>query len=114
VHAAKNDFGVHAVNDAGRPEPLQTEPPRHFLKQAEAGMPVALICRKGGFSDATFYKWRSKFGSMTVPRHQFISNGTSHRVMQTFLSRLDRARVAALASALVNPLAHAARVSPGL
>jgi len=35
-----------------------------FLKQAEAGMPVADVCRKGGFSDATFYKWRSKFGGM--------------------------------------------------
>ena len=37
-----------------------------FLRQAEAetGMPVAEICRKGGFSDATFYKWRSKFGGM--------------------------------------------------
>ena len=35
-----------------------------FLKLAEAGMPVAEICRKGGFSDATFYKWRSKFGGM--------------------------------------------------
>ena len=35
-----------------------------FLKQAEVGMPVAEICRKGGFSDATFYKWRSKFGGM--------------------------------------------------
>ncbi|WP_404947955.1 IS3 family transposase [Rubrivivax sp. JA1026] len=35
-----------------------------FLKQAEAGMAVAEICRRGGFSDATFYKWRSKFGGM--------------------------------------------------
>ena len=35
-----------------------------FLKQAEAGMPVVEICRKGGFSDATFYKWRAKFGGM--------------------------------------------------
>lgn len=35
-----------------------------FLKQAEAGMAVAEICRKGGFSDATFYKWRAKFGGM--------------------------------------------------
>ena len=35
-----------------------------FLKQAEAGMAVAEICSKGGFSDATFYKWRSKFGGM--------------------------------------------------
>lgn len=38
-----------------------------FLKQAEAGMAVAELCRKGGFSDATFYKWRSKFGGMEVP-----------------------------------------------
>ena len=27
-------------------------------------MAVAQICRKGGFSDATFYKWRAKFGGM--------------------------------------------------
>ena len=38
-----------------------------FLKQAEAGVPVKELCRKGGFSDATFYKWRSKFGGMEVP-----------------------------------------------
>ena len=33
-----------------------------FLKQAEAGMPIKELCRNGGFSDATFYKWRAKFG----------------------------------------------------
>jgi putative transposase len=38
-----------------------------FLKQAEAGLPVKDLCRKGGFSEATFYKWRSKFGGMEVP-----------------------------------------------
>lgn len=37
-----------------------------FLKQAEAGMPIKELCRKGGFSDATFYKWRTKFGGMDV------------------------------------------------
>ena len=37
-----------------------------FLKQADAGMPVKELCRKGGCSDATFYKWRSKFGGMDV------------------------------------------------
>ncbi len=37
-----------------------------FLKQSEAGMPVKELCRKGGFSDATFYKWRAKFGGMDV------------------------------------------------
>ncbi len=35
-----------------------------FLKQAEAGLAVAEICRQGGFSDATFYKWRAKFGGI--------------------------------------------------
>lgn len=35
-----------------------------FLKQAEAGMSIKELCRQGGFSDATFYKWRAKFGGM--------------------------------------------------
>ncbi len=37
-----------------------------FLREAEAGIPIKDLCRKGGFSDATFYKWRSKFGGMDV------------------------------------------------
>ena len=35
-----------------------------FLKQAEVGMPLKELCRTGGFSDATFYKWRAKYGGM--------------------------------------------------
>jgi putative transposase len=37
-----------------------------FLKQAEAGVPIADLCRKNGFSQATFYKWRNQFGGMDV------------------------------------------------
>jgi putative transposase len=37
------------------------------LKEAEAGVPVKELCRKHGFSDASFYTWRSKFGGMDVP-----------------------------------------------
>jgi putative transposase len=37
-----------------------------FLRQVEAGMPVKDLCRKHGFSDASFYKWRAKFGGMDV------------------------------------------------
>jgi putative transposase len=37
-----------------------------FLKAAEAGTPIAELCRKHGFSDASFYGWRKKFGGMTV------------------------------------------------
>lgn len=35
-----------------------------ILKQAEAGMAVAFLCRQHGISDATFYKWRSKYGGL--------------------------------------------------
>ena len=37
-----------------------------ILKQAEAGMTVAALCRQHGMSDATFYKWRSKYGGLDV------------------------------------------------
>ncbi|WP_224972471.1 transposase, partial [Pseudomonas aeruginosa] len=30
-----------------------------FLKQAEAGVPVKKLCRRHGFSDASFYTWRA-------------------------------------------------------
>ena len=35
-----------------------------FLKQAEGGMAVAELCRRHGFSDASFYKWRAKYGGL--------------------------------------------------
>jgi len=35
-----------------------------FIRQADAGVNVADLCRKEGFSTATFYKWRAKFGGM--------------------------------------------------
>lgn len=35
-----------------------------ILKQNERGTPVAELCREHGMSDATFYKWRAKFGGM--------------------------------------------------
>ncbi|MET4674951.1 putative transposase [Luteibacter sp. PvP120] len=38
-----------------------------FLREVEAGMPVKDLCRKHGFSEASYYLWRSKFGGMSVP-----------------------------------------------
>ena len=37
-----------------------------ILKEHQAGLSAADLCRKYGISDATFYKWRSKFGGMDV------------------------------------------------
>jgi putative transposase len=36
------------------------------LKEHQAGLPVADLCRKHGISDATFYGWRSRYGGMEV------------------------------------------------
>ena len=35
-----------------------------ILKQADAGMPVAELCRQHQISSALFYRWRAKYGGM--------------------------------------------------
>lgn len=37
-----------------------------ILKEQEAGMPTAEVCRKHGISSASFYKYKAKFGGMEV------------------------------------------------
>ena len=37
-----------------------------ILKEQEAGVPVAELCRKHGVSDASVYKWKAKYGGMDV------------------------------------------------
>jgi putative transposase len=37
-----------------------------FLREADRGMAVKELCRKHGFSEASYYLWRSKFGGMDV------------------------------------------------
>lgn len=37
-----------------------------ILKEHQAGLSATDLCRRHGISDATFYKWRSKYGGMEV------------------------------------------------
>ena len=37
-----------------------------ILKEHEAGISAKELCRKHGMSDASFYKWKAKFGGMEV------------------------------------------------
>jgi putative transposase len=55
-----------------------------FLRQAEAGIPIKEVCRNGGFSDVTFYKWRSKFGGMEASEAQRL------RELETENAKLKR------------------------
>ena len=36
------------------------------LREHDAGVKTAELCRKHGISDATFYNWKAKFGGMAV------------------------------------------------
>ena len=65
-----------------------------FIKQAEAGMPIKELCRKGGFSDATFYKcepssaaWMSRTpgGCVSWRARTASSNGCWPRPIWTFM-----------------------------
>ena len=37
-----------------------------LLREQEAGIPVADLCRKHGLSSPTFYKWKARYGGMDV------------------------------------------------
>ena len=37
-----------------------------ILREQEAGVPTAEVCRRHGVSSATFYKWKAKFGGLEV------------------------------------------------
>ena len=55
-----------------------------ILKEQEAGVPVAELCRKHGMSDATFYNWKSKFGGLE------ISEAKRLRALETENTKLKR------------------------
>ncbi|CAI8752817.1 transposase [Burkholderia ambifaria] len=41
-----------------------------ILKEAEAGLKPAALCRRYGISEASYYNWKAKFGGMTVSEAQ--------------------------------------------
>lgn len=44
------------------------------MKEAEAGLKPAELCRKLGISEATYYNWKAKFGGMTVSEAQRLKD----------------------------------------
>lgn len=45
-----------------------------FIKEQESGITVASLCRKHGFSPATFYKWKFKYGGLEVSEAKRLKN----------------------------------------
>ena len=58
---------VNLGNDGHEKQQIQRGT-NHRVPHASRGRHAGQdVCRKGGFSDATFYKWRAKYGAMDVP-----------------------------------------------
>ena len=55
-----------------------------MIKEQEAGMPTAEVCRKHGLSQGTFYKYKAKYGGMEV------SDVAKLRAMEDENARLKR------------------------
>jgi putative transposase len=55
-----------------------------MLREHESGVKAVELCRKYGISDATFYKYKSKFGGMTVSDAQRL------RTLEAENSKLKR------------------------
>ena len=65
-----------------------------MIKEQEAGLPTAELCRKHGLSPATFYKLKAKFGGMSVSDAQRLraledENGRLKRLLADAM--LDKA-----------------------
>ena len=57
-----------------------------ILKEQEAGVPVADLCRKHGVSNASVYKWKAKYGGMDV------SEARRLKALKSKLTRLPSPR----------------------
>lgn len=51
-----------------------------FLREADSGLPIKELCRRHGFSEASYYLWRSKFGGMSVSEAKRLKELESENV----------------------------------
>ena len=84
-----------------------------ILKEHEAGVAVADLCRKHGVSDASIYKWKAKFGVMDV------SEAKRLKALEDENTRLKRLLADAMLdnaalTDLLGPAEQNPRISPAL
>ena len=68
-----------------------------FLREADAGLPVKELCRKYGFSDASYYGWKAKYGGMNVSEAQRLKaleseNGKLKKLLANSMLEIDAMR----------------------
>ena len=78
-----------------------------ILREHEAGVPTADLCRKHGMSSASFYAWKAKFGGIDVSDAQKLSYAASRRCWVSGHSSLIHPGTPSSTSTYSNPMATA-------
>lgn len=68
-----------------------------FLREADAGIAVKDLCRRHGFSEASYYAWKAKFGGMNVSEAQRLKaleaeNAKLKRLLANSMLEVDAMR----------------------
>ena len=68
-----------------------------FLREADAGLPVKELCRKYGFSEASYSGWKAKYGGMNVSEAQRLKaleaeNGKLKKLLANSMLEIDAMR----------------------
>lgn len=58
-----------------------------FLREAETGIPIKEQCRRHGFSEASYYLWRSKFGGMSVSDAKRLKELLAESLLESEVTR---------------------------
>ena len=77
-----------------------------IVKEQEAGAKTADVCRKHGISDATFYKWKAKYGGVEVSearRPKALGDGIAKLKRLLADAMLDNAALKECRKKLVTP-----------
>jgi putative transposase len=80
-------FGSRPTDRNGRSRDTHRNPhllPIRVERAHKAGLPIKELCRRHGFSEASYYLWRSKFGGMS------ISDAKRLKGLETENSRLKK------------------------
>jgi len=67
-----------------------------MLKEQEAGERTADVCRRRGISQATFYKYKSRYGGMEPSDAKVLSDGCEPVSTRTVTRPLCRAKLTPL------------------
>ncbi len=76
---------ISCPEEIGREEAFSEEQIIGFLRKAEAVVAIKDLCWRHGFSEASYYLWRSKFGGVSVPGAKRLKKLLAERLFENDL-----------------------------